>query len=117
MAHGERMKKGEDAAAAAEKVEDGDKDSTIVLSDEEVEQFVTVKKRTKKEEEKRFCTMRYGTLDWQSGVPELSKMWNCKFCNRKYHFLRGRGSLPSPATSTDQRQRYIECPGDWRPDT
>ena len=52
MAHGERMEKGEDAAAAAEKVEDGDKDTTIVLSDEEVEQFVTVKKRKKQEEEK-----------------------------------------------------------------
>ena len=53
VAHGERMEKGEEAAA--ETVEDEDKDTTIVLSDEEVEQFVTVtkKKRKKQEEEKK----------------------------------------------------------------
>ena len=46
MAHGERMEKGEDAAA--EKAEDEDKDTTILLSDEEIEQFVTVTKGKRK---------------------------------------------------------------------
>ena len=119
VAHGERMEKGEDAAAAAEKVEDGDKDTTIVLSDEEVEQFVTVKRRKKQEEEKKkiFCTMRYS-----DGSSEI--VWNCKFCNRKYLYMRGRGSISYQrsvyqsiqSATPGQWQRYIECPGDWLPD-
>ena len=117
VAHGERMEKGEDAAAATEKVEDGDKDTTIVLSDEEVEQFVTVKKREKQEEEKKkiFCTMR-------DSFGSSERVWNCKFCNRKYYYVRGRGSISNQLsvkgnTRPDQWQRYIECPGDWQPDT
>ena len=115
MAHGERMEKGEDAAAATERVEDGDKDTTIVLSDEEVEQFVTVKKREKQEEEKKkiFCTMR-------DSFGSSERVWNCKFCNRKYLYIRGRGSISFQrrlSATSDQWQRYIECPGDWQPDT
>ena len=80
VAHGEKMKKGEDAAAAAEKVEDGDKDSTIVLSDEEVEQFVTVKKRTKQKEEKEIQHRDTRCCD----VIKTTRGWKCRICDQYY---------------------------------
>ena len=72
MAHGERMEKGEDAAAAAEKVEDGDKDTTIVLSDDEMKQFVTVMKKKRKKE---------GVVYWDN---EKRIMW-CNQCGAEVH--------------------------------
>ena len=116
MAH----EKKEDAAAekvedaAADKVED-EENKTIVLSDDEMESFTTVEE--KMEKKKRFCTMSDLVIQMHMNSRGCGFVWNCRFCNRKYHYLRDRGSLPSPATRTDQRQRYIECPGDWRPDT
>ena len=77
VAHGERMEKGEDAAAAAEKVEDGDKDSTIVLSDEEVEQFVTVKKRTKQKEEKE---IKHRDTKYCDPI-KTTYGWKCRICD------------------------------------
>ena len=77
VAHGEKMKKGEDAAAAAEKVEDGDKDSTIVLSDEEVEQFVTVKKRTKQKEEKE---IKHRDTKYCDPI-KTTYGWKCRICD------------------------------------
>ena len=92
------MKKGEDAAAAAEKVEDGDKDSTIVLSDEEVEQFVTVKKRTKQKEEKeikhrdtKYCDPIKTTYGWKCRIcDEDYSMWGEKFGRHSFCRLRPR---------------------------
>ena len=80
VAHGEKMKKGEDAAAAAEKVEDGDKDSTIVLSDEEVEQFVTVKKRTKQKEEKE---IKHRDTKYCDPI-KTTYGWKCRICDEDY---------------------------------
>ena len=80
VAHGEKMKKGEDAAAAAEKVEDGDKDSTIVLSDEEVEQFVTVKKRTKQKEEKE---IKHRDTKYCDPI-KTTYGWKCRICDEEY---------------------------------
>ena len=82
VAHGEKMKKGEDAAAAAEKVEDGDKDSTIVLSDEEVEQFVTVKKRTKQKEEKE---IKHRDTKYCDPI-KTTYGWKCRICDEDYFY-------------------------------
>ena len=88
VAHGERMEKGGDAAT--EKVEDEDKDTTIVLSDEEMEQFVTEtkKKRKKQEEEKKIYhpSSEYCDLMEQTKITRTGRFlyYKCRICNMYY---------------------------------
>ena len=100
MAHGERMEKGEDAAA--EKAEDEDKDTTILLSDEEIEQFVTVTKgKRKKHRSAVYCNLMKIT---ERGTQcDRFLFWKCRTCNGCYE------NLWVPHRHND----YFPCPGGW----
>ena len=139
MAHGER-KAAEEATAeeaaeeatAEETDENEENDSTIILSDEESEQFVTVTKR-KKRLKKQLCIMR--DEDHQQlksrgldGTPGKHYrrgsvvFWRCRNCNRQYYYFPHTGGSTG-FENVHQFQGEVqvplevpECPGDRIPD-
>ena len=68
-------------------MEDGDKDATIVLSDEEMEQFVTVKGRKKRKEEKE--TQHRDTK--YCDVIKTNYGWKCRICDEYWPILQYPG--------------------------